>query len=132
MYKKRQEDTKAEVDLTPMLDVVFILLIFFVVTATFISEKSLAIHTPQGNVKQTGVTASVVITVNEDEQFYLEGRKIDKRALRALLAQKKAENNDASFVLRAHENASTASFVWVADAVREIHGGQVSLISFSD
>lgn len=130
--KKRvvQLDEKSEVDLTPMLDVVFILLIFFIVTASFISEKSLKVQLPESTPKTDSKSTSVLISVDAENQIYFDGRRIDRRALSSLVAQKKAEISKASFVVRAHELSTTETYVAVADAVKKAKGGQVSLIAF--
>lgn len=107
-----------EPDLTPMLDVVFILLIFFIITATFVLE--LGIDTPSQTDKPRDVNASesIVLDLREDSRYYLDDHQIDKRALEHNLAKLHAENPEQSFVLRLSPAATTEAMVYAMDVAR--------------
>lgn len=125
-------DEKAEVDLTPMLDVVFILLIFFIVTASFVSETALGLHVPENQPAQKSENNSALIQLNQNNEIFIDGRRVDKRSVASLVAQKLAENRETTFVVRAHELASTESYVAIADAVKKAHGGQAVLVPYTN
>ncbi len=133
-HKGSAED-KAEIDLTPMLDVVFIMLIFFIVTASFIKEKSLGINvpedTPQTNVDPTE-NKNILVQVKATDEIFIDTRRVDIRSVRSLIAQKKAENPQAAVIVRAHEQSSAESYVAIADAAREAKIKNISLVPFKD
>ena len=72
-----------EINLTPMLDVVFIMLIFFVVTASFIKEAGIDVNRPQASTGPDIPDASILIAISENNEIWIGGRMIDVRALRA-------------------------------------------------
>lgn len=132
---KGEVEDKAEIDLTPMLDVVFIMLIFFIVTASFVKEKSIGVNVPEDNQQQqTQETESknILVQVKATDEIFIDTRRVDVRSIRSLIAQKKAENPEASVIVRAHEQSSTETYVAIADAAREAKIYNVSLVPFKD
>ncbi|WNO10157.1 biopolymer transporter ExbD [Teredinibacter sp. KSP-S5-2] len=133
---KGEAEDKAEIDLTPMLDVVFIMLIFFIVTASFVKEKSIGVNvpesTPQDNQVDSDQPKNILIQVKSSDEVFIDTRRVDVRSIRSLIAQKKAENPDASVIVRAHELSSAETYVSIADAAREAKIYNISLIPFSD
>lgn len=107
-----------EVDLTPMLDVVFILLIFFVVTASFLKEQAIPVELPPESPSKNGESTSLVIHIDADNQLKVDGRTIALRALRAVIEQKKAEGQLSGVVVLAHQMSQAGTYVAVADAAR--------------
>jgi biopolymer transport protein ExbD len=82
---KQQEDDGAEIDLTPMLDVVFIMLIFFIVVASFIKEAGIEVNRPDDNQQSDPEdSVSIVVEVAADNQIWMENRRVDVRAVRAI------------------------------------------------
>lgn len=129
--KKIQSEDKAEIDLTPMLDVVFIMLIFFIVTASFVKERAINVNVPEDNeTPPTEENASILVQVNANDEIFIDGRRVDVRSVRSLIAQKHAENPEAPLVVRAHAESSAESYVNVADAAREANVYAVSLVPF--
>jgi outer membrane transport energization protein ExbD (TC 2.C.1.1.1) len=129
-HKQSAED-KAEIDLTPMLDVVFIMLIFFIVTASFIKEKSLDVNVPENtdNLPPPETESkSILVQINANDEIFIDQRRVDIRSVRSLIAQKSAESPEGGVVVMAHEHASTSSYVAIADAAREAKVYNVSLI----
>lgn len=130
--KKQGSEDKAEIDLTPMLDVVFIMLIFFIVTASFVKEKAIGVNVPEDNEQPpTEENASILVQVDANDEIYIDGRRVDVRSVRSLIAQKHAENPEAPVVVRAHEESSANTYVQVADAAREANVMAVSLVPFA-
>jgi biopolymer transport protein ExbD len=136
--KPEPENEKAEVDLTPMLDVVFILLIFFIVTATFVSESVVDVNVP-ANSPATHASSTVLIQINANDEVIIDGRKVDKRSVKAVMAQKlsvnSAENKESRFLVRAHEAATAQAYVAIADALQQLLPGSlnanVSLVTWT-
>jgi biopolymer transport protein ExbD len=132
---KVEAEDRAEIDLTPMLDVVFIMLIFFIVTASFLKENSLSVNVPdQSEEQQTQQSElkNVLIEVNASNEIYIDKRRVDQRAVRSLIAQKRAENPAASVIVRMHEKSKAERYVQIADAAREARIYNVALVPYND
>ena len=123
---RRQEDDGAEIDLTPMLDVVFIMLIFFIVVASFIKEAGVEINRPDDN-QQTDPndSVSVLVEVAADNQIWMENRRVDIRAVRANIQRMLAEDPEAPVTIKVEKGAEAGIVVDVADAAREAGVGSV-------
>ena len=131
--KKVESEDKAEIDLTPMLDVVFIMLIFFIVTASFIKEQSLGVNVPPKNDQPPppdAQSSNILVQVDSADTIFIDGRRVDIRAVRSLIAQKRAENPEAAVVVRAHEESTAEVYVGIADAAREVKIYNVSLVPY--
>jgi biopolymer transport protein ExbD len=127
---RQQEDGGAEIDLTPMLDVVFIMLIFFIVVASFIKEAGIEINRPDDN-QQTDPndSVSVLVEVAADNQIWMENRRVDIRAVRANIQRMLAEDPEAPVTIKVEKGAEAGVVVDVADAAREAGVGSVSWAS---
>jgi len=110
----------ADPDLTPMLDVVFIMLIFFIVTATFVNETG--IDLPAGDKKSQAVSAieNVVIEISPGDQYLIFGKSVDFRMLKNRLAAYYAENPERPFVVRLHGESRANNLVHVLDVGRTL------------
>jgi len=109
-----------EVDLTPMLDVVFIMLIFFIVTASFVNEIGIDVNSPDPNqnVKDAD-KKSIVIQITSRDRIQIRNRDIDYRAVRANIERLHAESPDAPVVVQPHPESRTDITIHVMDAARE-------------
>ena len=127
---KQQEGDGAEIDLTPMLDVVFIMLIFFIVVASFIKEAGVEVNRPDDN-QQTDPedSISIVVEVAADNQIWMENRRVDVRAVRANIQRLLAEDPEAPVTVKVEKGAEAGIVVDVADAAREAGVGVVNWAS---
>lgn len=109
---------RAEVNLTPMLDVVFIMLIFFIVTAVFVREQGLDV--PETSPPNDSVTEAkpIVVDVMTGRRLLIAGKEVDERLIGAQLARLHAENPEAAVVIRPQPNAATEMVVKVMDNAR--------------
>lgn len=134
--KLQDEGDKAEIDLTPMLDVVFIMLIFFIVTASFVKEKALNVNVPENAdappPPPDDANKSILVLVDAQNEVFIDGRRVDIRSVRSLIAQKNAANPGGGVVVRAHEESSTETYVKIADASRDASVMDVSLVPYAD
>lgn len=125
------QELSSDVDLTPMLDVVFILLIFFIVTTSFIKEKGLEANLlPERN---TGFskTPSTLFTVDANNNVIFDNRVINEKAIRSVLAQKLAENPQGmSLIVNAHEASSVETYVAILDAAKQANVTATALKSY--
>lgn len=108
-----------EVDLTPMLDVVFIMLIFFIVTASFIKEVGLDVSRSNSRPDIPPKSQNILVTIDQDSLLWIDQRMIDPRAMRANIQQLHAENPDASVTILADKRSSNKALVQVMDASRQ-------------
>ena len=114
------DEEENEINLTPMLDVVFIMLIFFIVTASFIKEAGLDVNRPDAPMTEsTPEESNILVMINSNDEIWIERRLIDPRALRANIERLHAENPDGSVVIQANNKSSNKMLVTVMDAARQ-------------
>ena len=118
-----------EINITPMLDVVFILLIFFIVTAHFIKEPGLEVNRPDSETAEPTENAAILIAVGNAGEIYMDGRRIDKRQVKANVVRLLAENPQGSVVIQADEKATADTIMAVMDGAREAGVYNISLAS---
>lgn len=111
------DDDECEIDITPMLDVVFIMLIFFIVTATFVKEKGIDVNQPDDNKPIVKKEAdNILFKVDEDNNIWIGQRKIDIRSVRANIERLHAENSKAMVVIQVANKSKTEIMVAIMDA----------------
>ena len=124
---QRSQDNE-DIDLTPMLDVVFIMLIFFIVTATFVKEIGLDVNSPDKNQNiKDADKKSIVVRITNRDRIMIRGRDIDFRAVRANIERLHAENPDAPVVVQPHPDSTTEVMIHVMDSARQAGVYNVSI-----
>ena len=113
-------DDEGAIDLTPMLDVVFILLIFFIVTATFVKEAGVEVNRPEANTSTQKDNTTVLVAINANNTIWIDKRRVDVRSVRANIERLHAESPEGGVVIQADELASVKTFTSVLDAAREV------------
>ena len=118
---KQKEQEGAEIDLTPMLDVVFIMLIFFIVVASFLKEAGVEINRPDNNQPDNPEdSTSILVKITADNQIYIENRRIPVRAIRSNIQRLSAEDGpDTPVAIKVEKGAEVGPIIDVADAARE-------------
>jgi biopolymer transport protein ExbD len=106
------------VDLTPMLDVVFIMLIFFIVTTSFVKESGIDVSRPSAATAQKKDKASIFVGINQNGDIWIDKRKIDIRSVRANIERLHAESPEGSIVVQADKGSKTGILVKVMDQIR--------------
>ena len=114
-----QIEEESAIDLTPMLDVVFIMLIFFIVTANFVKEAGVEINRPEASTTQQVENASILIAVKDNGEVWMDRRRIDIRQVRANIERMRAENPNGAVVVQADSKATIDVAIKVLDAARE-------------
>ncbi len=113
------DEEENEINLTPMLDVVFIMLIFFIVTASFIKEAGIDVNRPDAPVTESKPEdANILVVINANDEIWIDRRLIDPRALRANIERLHAENPEGSVVIQANKKSTNKVLVWVMDSSR--------------
>lgn len=113
------DEDEAKIDLTPMLDVVFIMLIFFIVTASFINEMALDANKPPDVDIITEDNKGITVVIQANNTIEIDQLSIDKRAVAAQIVRRKAENPKASVSVLAHPKSSADMLVSVLDSINE-------------
>lgn len=111
-------DDKEDINLTPMLDVVFIMLIFFIVTATFIKQAGIDVTKPIAVMGQKKPTVSVLVAISEKGEIWIDKKRVDESAVRANIERIHAENPKGSMVIQADRAARAEKLLIVLSAAR--------------
>lgn len=112
------EDEGADIDLTPMLDIVFIMLIFFIVTTSFIRPSGISIDQPTAVTAERRESNSILIGISASGEVWIDGQAVDVRAVRASVERLRAENPGAAVVIQADRQSPSGLLVRVMDQVR--------------
>lgn len=136
--KGRSADESNEIDLTPMLDVVFIMLIFFIVTASFVKEVGLDVNMPPPNQDRPpeGAPQNILVRISADNQIWFRDengeRRVDERQVRSNIERLRAELPKASVIIQAHGKSKAGTYVAVQDAAQEANAPNVVLVPAKD
>ena len=121
-------DEGEEINLTPMLDVVFIMLIFFIVTASFIKEAGIDVNRPDAPVTESKPEdANILIVIRANDEIWIDRRMIDRRAVRENIERLHAENPKGSVVIQANKKSKNKVLVWVMDSARNAGVYKISI-----
>ena len=133
MRKRHRIDDETEINITPMLDIVFIMLIFFIVTTSFVKEKGLEVSRPSDappkEIKQD--KGPIVIRINSASLISVKGRVLEPRAVQANLEREKAEKPTSPLIVAAHPEADTEALVTILDAAKAVGIEAVSVATTS-
>lgn len=120
MRRRKSLATQDEtaIDLTPMLDVTFIMLIFFIVTTSFVKESGIDVNRPTASTSEKKENAAILIAISESGDVWLDKRKVDVRSVRANVERMRAEAPEGTVVIQADKASKTGILVQVMDQVR--------------
>jgi biopolymer transport protein ExbD len=124
---RRKIEEKEEINMTPMLDIVFIMLIFFIVTATFVKETGIEVEKPTAEMAEKN-SANILVAISEQGQIWVEGRPVELGAVQGVIARLYAENPKGSLSIQADEEAPGFHIV---DVITEAKAAGVDEISVS-
>jgi biopolymer transport protein ExbD len=119
--RKRHSDSGADeaaIDLTPMLDIVFIMLIFFIVTTSFVKESGVEINRPSASTAETVKKGNIMVAVRENGQVWVDKRVVEVGAVRANIERLRAENPESAVVIQADTESRSGLVVQVMDQIR--------------
>ena len=122
-----EDAEESQIDLTPMLDVVFIMLIFFIVTSTFVKEAGVDVSRPEADTAVVTESNSIQIGITSANQIFMDKRQIDKRAVRANVERGLAENPGAAVIIVADADSKTETLIEVMDQSRLAGAESVSV-----
>ncbi len=118
LTRRHVEEADDDVDMTPMLDIVFIMLIFFIVTASFVKESGIDVNRPSAATAEIKERGNILVAITENDQVWVDNRQVDPRALRANIERLHAENPQGAVVIQADKNSKNGLLVQVMDAAR--------------
>ena len=123
---------EAEINITPMLDIVFIMLIFFIVTTSFVKEVGIDVNRPSNApVQEQKISEVIAIRIDETGQVSVQNRDVDIRAVRANIESELATKPEASVVVISDRNADAGLLVRVIDQARVAGAEKVSLAAMA-
>jgi biopolymer transport protein ExbD len=125
--QKAVVEDEAQIDLTPMLDVVFIMLIFFIVTASFIKEAGIEVNRPEASTADPKENVNILVAISATNEIWMDQRRVDARSVRANIERLHAENPKGAVVIQADNESNTETVAAVLDAAREAGVYDVSL-----
>jgi biopolymer transport protein ExbD len=126
-FTQTQVEDESEINITPMLDVVFIMLIFFIVTATFVKEAGIDVNRPEAATAVKQEKANILIAIGANNDIWIDRRQVDIRALRPNIERLHAENPQGSVVIQADKESKTDTLIQVMDASRQAGVYNVSI-----
>ena len=127
--RRGRDQEGSEVNLTPMLDVVFIMLIFFIVTATFIKEAGIDVNRPEALLPDEQGDAAILVAISPADEIWIDRRKTEPSDVRTVLERLRAENPKGSMVIQADENSTNEYLVIVLDAAKQAGIANVAIAS---
>jgi len=123
----QEQEEAEEINMSPMLDVVFILLIFFIVTASFVKEAGIEVNRPEAATAVKKERANILVAISDKGEIWINKRRIDIRAVQANIERLKAENPQGTVVIQADQKSTTDTLIKVMDAARSAGVYDVSI-----
>ena len=128
MRRRRARKTEtSEVNLTPMLDVVFIMLIFFIVTASFVKEAGIEVTRPPAATAERQERGNIMVAITANDQIWIDRRPVDPRFVRANIERLHAENPQGAVVIQADRLSKNGLLVEVMDAAKLAGVAKISI-----
>ncbi|MCC5797059.1 MAG: biopolymer transporter ExbD [Methylophaga sp.] len=126
-HSRRHSGGVAEINMTPLIDMVFILLIFFIVTTSFVRETGVDVTRPSAQTATSKERANIMVSIRANDEIWMDGRQIDRRAVRANVERMHAENPEGSVIILADRDAKTGLLIEVMDQARLAGVANVSI-----
>jgi len=127
LSKRKDDEEAGEIDLTPMLDVVFILLIFFIVTSVFVTEAGIDVSKPEASTVEDTSGDMILIAVGPQGDIWIDGDQIDPRFIRARFELRLADAPNSAVIIQGDESASNEQIMLILKAAREANINDVSI-----
>ena len=118
LRKRKRQEEESEINITPMMDIVFIMLIFFIVTTSFITETGGEPSRPEAETAARAEQGNILIAVTPSDQIWMNKNPVELESVRILMEAAHAENPESSVVIVADELASTGVIIDIMDQIR--------------
>ena len=116
--RRRKPEEEGEINITPMLDIVFIMLIFFIVTTSFVKEPGINPSRPFAQTAATKERGNIMIAVSRDDHIWMNKNRVELTGVRQMVEAARAENPESSVIIVADQSASTGMVIDLMDQVR--------------
>jgi len=126
------EEEETTIDLTPMLDVVFIMLIFFIVTASFIKEAGIDVNRPFAGTADKQADAAILVAISSNDEIWIDRRETAAANVRTVIQKLHLENPKGSLVIQADENSTNATLVVVMEAAKQAGIANVAISALDE
>ncbi|MGM0525849.1 MAG: ExbD/TolR family protein [Pseudomonadota bacterium] len=124
---RNREEEDAAIDMTPMLDIVFIMLIFFIVTTSFVKEAGIQVNKPEANQANKEPSANIFIAIRDTGEVWMDKRQVDVKRVAANLERMLAEQPTDLVVIQADKGAEHGRVVEVMDQIKEAGIDKISI-----
>jgi biopolymer transport protein ExbD len=118
MARRHAHTEEAEINITPMLDIVFIMLIFFIVTSSFTKETGVLVVKPEAEQAEALRNGTILIAVRPNDAIWMAKRQIELREVRQMVERARAENPEGSVVVVADEGSRIGTVTQIMDQVK--------------
>lgn len=126
-FKRPIDDEETEIDITPMLDVVFIMLIFFIVTATFVKEAGVEVFKPQAKTSESMKTANILIAIDSKDGIWIDGAQIEPTAVTVNVKRLRSENPKGTIMIQADKESSHNMLLEVYEGAKEAGADEIAI-----
>ncbi len=126
------EEEETTIDLTPMLDVVFIMLIFFIVTASFIKEAGIDVNRPLAPTADKMGDAAILVAISPNDEIWIDRREVQPSNVKTVIQKLHLENPKGSMVIQADENSTNAMLVVVMEAAKDAGVANVAISALEE
>ena len=116
---KRNAEEEEGINLTPMLDVVFIMLIFFIVTASFIKEAGIEVDRPEAKTAVNKKNANIIVAINANNEIWMDRKRVKPQGVRGQIERMHSENPEGSVIIQADKDSYSETLMTVMAAARD-------------
>jgi biopolymer transport protein ExbD len=124
-HDELEDDEETEINLTPMLDVVFIMLIFFIVTAVFVKQPGIDIDRPTALTREEPQGGAIYVAISSEGAIWIDGDEVELSAVRLQIERLHSENPEAGLIIQSDSQARNESLIRVMDAAKAAGLGNV-------
>lgn len=125
--KKRKTPEEAAIDMTPMLDIVFIMLIFFIVTTAFVKEAGVNVARPVGSEATERPKANIFVAITKEGEIWIDKRRVEPADLTTHINRLMLESSEGQVIIQADKEAKNGDLIPVMDAVKKSDAKRVSV-----
>lgn len=117
-HEELEDDEETEINLTPMLDVVFIMLIFFIVTAVFVKQPGIDIDRPTALTREEPQGGAIYVAISPDGEIWIDGDEVELSGVRLQIERLHSENPEAGLIIQSDARARNENLIAVMDAAK--------------
>mgnify|MGYP005700598735 CR=1 FL=1 len=130
--KNRVKSEENRLDLTPMMDIVFIMLIFFIVTTSFVKETGVDINRPNAETAERDERGNILVAITATNEIWIDKRRVDLKAVRANIERLKIEYPEGSVIIQADKESRSGLLVEAMDQIRLAGVQNISIAAKND